>query len=226
MWQTLSQFYCSSQWRDFRRLLIAERLKDDGILYCEFSGKPLLNAYDIVLHHKQQLTPQNVNDYSVSLNPDNIMIVSQAAHNEIHSRFGYVNKKVYYVYGSPCSGKSTFVNNIKGNSDLIVDMGLIWQCITGEKYKKPNALKQNAFALRDCLMDQVKTRAGRWERAFIVTGGALKGERIRQIETLGAEPIFIDTPKDECLKRLTNSREKDVKLWTDYINQWWDTYQE
>ena len=112
MWFTsLAQFYCSEEWRQLRLQLIAERTnKVDGILYCQHSGKPLLNSFDIVAHHIVPLTMQNVNDYSISLNPENILLVSQRAHNEIHARFGYcAQRKVYIVHGAPCSGKSSFV---------------------------------------------------------------------------------------------------------------------
>lgn len=211
-------------------MLIAERTnKADGILYCEYSGQPIINSYDIVCHHKKPLTMANVNDYSVSLNPDNIMIVNQRSHNEIHKRFGYcAERKVYYVYGSPCSGKTTFVSNIKGNSDIVIDIDNIWECITGERYFKPAALKTNAFIIRDCLYDMVKTRAGKWERAFIITGGALKRERERQIDVFGAEPIFIDTDKETCLMRLaTDNRrtEQQRTEWRKYIEQWFSEYQ-
>lgn len=232
MFTSLSQFYNSPEWRGFRAGLINERTnKKDGVLYDEHDGKPLLKSYDIVLHHIKPLTMQNVNDFSVSLNPDNILIVSQKSHNEIHSRFGYcAERKVYFVYGAPCSGKTTFVNNIKGNSDLVVDMDNIWQCITGgERYNKPNALKANAFAVRDCLLDMVRTRAGKWERAWIITGGAAKGERTRQIALYGAESIYIDTDKAECLKRLygdCNRSETHKKEWEQYIEQWFRDYQE
>ena len=229
---TLSQFYNSTEWRRFRQLLIAERTnKDDGILYDEHSGRPLVKSYDIVLHHKTPLTMQNVNDYNVSLNPDNIMIVSQKSHNEIHARFGYcAERKVYYVYGSACAGKTTFVNSIKGNSDIVLDMDNIWQCITGgERYNKPNALKTNAFIMRDCMLDMIKTRAGKWERAFVIEGGAIKSERTRRIEMLGAEPIFIDTDKQTCLQRLasdTERTEEQKKQWKQYIEQWFSDYME
>lgn len=232
MFNSLSAFYNSTEWRSFRQQLINERTnKDDGVLYDEITGEPLLKAYDIVLHHIQPLTMANVNDYSISLNPKNIQIVSQKTHNELHARFGYVTqRKVYYVYGSPCSGKTTFVNSIKGNSDLVIDMDNIWQCITGgQRYEKPNALKTNAFAVRDCLMDMVKTRAGKWERAFIIEGGAVSGERTRKIELLGAEPIFIDTDKETCLKRLAtdNKRTPQQKQeWAKYIEQWFKDYTE
>ena len=231
MFTTLSEFYTSDLWRKFRKNLILERInKSDGLIYDEFSGKPILNTYDIVLHHIQPLTMQNVNDFTISLNPDNIMIVTHKSHNEIHKRFGYcTQRKVYYIYGAPCSGKNTFVNESKGNSDIIVDIDNIWECITGgERYYKPQALKTNAFIMRDCLLDMVKTRAGKWERAWIIEGGARKAERERRIKSLGAEPIFIDTDKETCLNRLANDekRIKYVDEWQGYIEQYFNEYQE
>ena len=230
MFTSLPQFYNSDEWRKFRLLLIAERTnKTDGVLYCEHSGKPLINSYDIVLHHIQPLTLQNVNDYSISLNPANIMIVSQRSHNEIHKRFGYcTERKVYLVYGSPCSGKTTFVNDIKGNSDLVIDMDNIWQCITGgARYEKPNALKTNAFIVRDALYDSVKTRAGKWERAFIIAGMPIKSERERLLSVLGAEPLFIDTDKETCLQRLATDKTRTQaqrQEWEQYINKWFEDF--
>ena len=139
-------------------------------------------------------------------------------------------RKVYYVYGAPCSGKTTFVNESKGMSDLVVDIDNIWQCVTGGKrYEKPNALKTNVFAIRDMLLDQVRTRAGKWEKAWIIEGGALKGVRMRQIELLQAEDIFIDTDKQTCLKRLASDNERtqeQKKEWTGYIESWFKDYQE
>lgn len=231
MFNSLSAFYNSDEWRKFRAGLIAKRTNpDDGVLYCEHSGKPLVNSFDIVAHHIKPLTMQNVNDYSVSLNPANIMLVSQTAHNEIHKRFGYcTERKVYYVYGAPCSGKTTFVNSVKGNSDIVVDMDNIWQCITGgARYEKPNALKTNAFMLRDCLYDAIKTRAGKWERAYIIAGGAVKGIREREIAAFGAEAIFIDTDKETCLKRLATDEKRTQAQkteWQKYITQWFNDYQ-
>lgn len=228
MFESLSAFYNSDTWRDFRAVLIQERTNpEDGILRDEITGEKLLKPYDIVAHHKTPLTMQNVNDYAVSLNPENILLISQSTHNREHARFGYTaQRKVYLVYGAPCSGKNTFVNGIKGNSDIVVDMDLIWHCITGgEEYKKPNALKTNAFIVRDCLLDMVKTRAGKWERAFIITGGARKGERERQIQALGAEPIFIDETCETCLARLASDEKRDKKEWTKYIEEWFSNYQ-
>ena len=229
MFTSLSQFYNSQEWRQLRQMLIAERTnKDDGILYCQHSGNPLLQSYDIVAHHIIPLTMQNVNDYSISLNPENIMLVSQQAHNEIHARFGYcAQRKVYIVHGAPCSGKSSFVDSIKGNSDLIIDIDNLWEAVTGKRYYKPNALKANVFAMRDALLETVKTRAGKWERCFIIEGLPYKAERERKRDVYGAELIYIDTDQETCLQRLQadDSRREYANEWRNYITDYFTRYQ-
>lgn len=232
MFTSLSQFYNSDAWRSFRLGVIDERTnKADGVLYCEHCGKPIVQTHDIVAHHKKPLTMANVNDYAISLNPANIDIVCQRSHNEIHNRFGYTaQRKVYIVYGAPCSGKTTFVNEVKGNSDLVVDMDNIWQSITGgERYFKPPALKTIAFAIRESLYDSVKTRAGKWERAYVIAGLPTRSERDRLCERLGAELIHIGTDKQTCLNRLASDPARTIeqkKEWQGYIDKYFDTFQE
>ena len=231
MFESLSAFYNSPEWKAVRADIIDKRRNPaDGLVYCEYSGEPMVNGYDIVAHHKTPLTLQNVNDYSISLNPENIMLVTHRAHNEIHRRFGHcTERKIYYVYGAPCSGKTTFVNGIKGNSDIVCDIDNIWQCITsGARYDKPNALKQNVFEVQRCILDMIKKRFGNWERAFVIDGGAFKTPRNNRINDLSAEPIFIDTDKETCLKRLANDHSRTAAQkaeWQKYIDKWFNEYQ-
>ena len=229
MFTSLAQFYNSQEWRQLRQMLIVERTNlDDGVLYCQHSGKPLLNSFDIVAHHIKPLTLHNVNDYAISLNPANILLVSQQAHNEIHARFGYcAQRKVYIVHGAPCSGKSSFVDSIKGNSDLIVDIDNLWEAVTGKRYYKPAALKAAVFAMRDALLETVKTRAGNWERCFIVEGLPYKAERERRTALYGAELIHIDTDQETCLQRLQadESRREYAGEWRKYIDDYFLRYQ-
>lgn len=231
MFASLAQFYNSDEWRATRAKIINDRSDEYGIVHCEYSGDPLNNSYDIIAHHKTPLTMDNVNDFSVSLNPSNIMLVSHKAHNEIHKRFGHsAGRKVYYVYGAPCSGKTTFVNSVKGNSDIVCDIDSIWQCITGgARYDKPNALKTNVFEVQRCILDMIKKRVGNWERAYIIDGGAAKTPRNNRINDLGAEPIFINTDKETCLQRLATDKNRTQAQrteWQKYINKWFDDFQE
>ena len=220
---TLDNFYKSTEWENLREVLINERIDADGNVICAHCGKPILKKYDMIGHHKTPLTEENVNDVTISLNPDNIDLVHHRCHNLIHEKFGYKRKEIYLVYGSPLSGKSTWVNDNMSQGDLIVDMDSIWQCISGcKRYVKPGRLNAVAFAMRDFLMEQVKIHNGKWNNAYIVGGFPLIAERERICRTLGAREIYIDTSKEECLRRLENAADgRDKAEWTKYIEDWW-----
>lgn len=227
---TLNNFYKSREWETFRQVIINDNTDSNGYVHCAMCGKPILKKYDLIIHHKIELTDDNVNDYNISLNPDNVMCVHFTCHNKIHERFGYGTggrvykpKQVYIVYGAPCAGKSTWVNEVATEKDLIVDMDSIYQCISNnDRYIKPDALRGVAFEIRDSLYNIIKYRSGRWQNAYIITGGARVGDRERLGARVGADDfIFIDTGRDECLER-ARGRGKE---WSDYINEWFDSYQ-
>lgn len=219
---TLDTFYQSKQWCKLVEQLKIERVNDQGQIICHHCGKPITKRYDCIGHHKIELTEDNVNDYQISLNPDNIILIHFRCHNQIHQRFdgsqrAYQN--VYLVYGSPCSGKSTWVREVASEDDLILDIDSIWDAISiGGKYNKRNKLKANVFGIRDCIIDQIRTRTGLWKDAYIIGGYPLRTDRDRLCDMLRAKPIHIDTSKDECIARAKDER------WISYINDWWDSF--
>ena len=223
---TLSSFYTSKEWARFRDIIISERMHDDGFVYDEYTGKPIVKRYDIILHHCNTfLTEENVNDVNVSLNPDNIMIVSHKSHNIIHDKFGYSQREVFIVYGAPCSGKTSWVKASMSPGDLVIDIDSIWQCVSGcDRYVKPNRLKSVVFKMRDCLLESVRYRFGKWNNAYVIGGYPLQSERERLASELGARLVFIDTDKDECIKRLEADSGRDTEEWTAYITDWFDRY--
>ncbi len=225
MFGSLYEFYHSDEWRTFRQIVIDERTHDDGFVYDEYTGKPIIKAYDIILHHKTELTEENVFDYNISLNPDNIMIVSHQSHNYIHDKFGRSSRMVYLVYGAPLSGKSTYVKDSMSDGDLVVDMDSIWQCVSGcDRYIKPNRLRSVVFRLRDDLLDMIKYRFGKWSNAYVIGGYPLQSERERLMQELGAREVFIDTSKEECIERLAADSERDTEEWLKYIDDWFEKF--
>ena len=107
-----------------------------------------------------------------------------------HRRFGH-RKQVYIVWGSPLSGKSTLVRELMQYGDIVLDMDRLWEAITMQPaYTKPNNVRFNVFALRDNLLDQIKTRYGQWYDAYIIGGYPDANERDRLAKTLGAELIY------------------------------------
>ena len=222
---TLQSFYRSRQWESLLRTLKLERVNEDGELICAHCGKPITRAYDCIGHHVIELTEQNVGDASVSLNPDNIMLIHHRCHNEIHNRFGYAAKKVYLVYGAPCSGKTSYVKENMRQGDLIVDIDSIWECISCcDRYVKPKVLKSIVFRMRDELYDMIRMRAGKWSTAWVIGGYPLTHERERLLDMLDAEPIFIDTSYDECIARLEKSNDRDKSQWKIFIDDWFEKF--
>lgn len=220
----LSDFYKSKEWINLLRVLRNERINSEGLIICEHCGKPIIHKYDCIGHHVKELTEQNVSNAEISLNPDNIILVHHSCHNKIHDRLGlsYI-KQVFLVYGSPLSGKSTYVRESMNYGDIIVDIDNIWECISGqERYIKPNRLKQNVFAIRDDLIRMIYMRSGKWLNAYVVGGYPLISERERLRKSLGAREIFIDTSKEECIRRFEKSNRP--KEYLEYIEEWWQKY--
>ena len=200
---SLFSFYRSKEWEQLRRQIILERTNEAGDTIDEVTGQVIVNKYDVILHHKTPLTEANVNDYSISLNPDNIQIVSHKTHNEIHKRFGSYTRHIYIVYGSPYAGKAEYVKSVALKDDLIIDIERIYNAINNERSPR---LLDNVMQIYRTLIDQVRTRNGRWVNAWIVRSFPLKGERERLAKDIGAELIFIDTPESECVKRADDKK--------------------
>jgi len=222
---SLYNFYRSKEWVNLLKLIRNERINSEGYIICEHCGKPIVKAYDCIGHHKIELTEENYTDYSISLNPDNIALVHHRCHNLIHNKLSYSQRQVYVVYGSPLSGKSTYVAEAMSEGDLIIDIDNIWQCVSGcDRYVKPPRLSSIVFSVRDKLLESVKFRQGKWLNAYVIGGYPFKAERDRLVDSLGAREIYIDTSKDECLKRLYACEDRDVKSWERYIDDWWLQY--
>lgn len=225
MFGSLYDFYHSNEWRTLTKTIKLDRTNDKGQIICEYCHKPIVKTYDCIGHHKVELTEDNVNDYQISLNPENIMLLHGSCHNRIHDKFGRSSRMVYLVYGSPLSGKSTYVKDSMSDGDLIIDMDSIWQCVSGcDRYQKPGRLKAVVFRIRDDLIDMVKYRFGKWSNAYIVGGYPLKSERERLMKELGAREVFIDTSKEECIERLAADQERDTEEWLKYIDDWFEKF--
>lgn len=211
-------FYQSKDWLRLRDVLINERTNEDGYVICQMCGQPILKKYDIIAHHIKELTEENYQDVSISLNPENIELIHFKCHNKEHQRFDGFCQRVYLVYGAPCSGKSTWVQENAYDDDLILDLDAIWEAVCKrDRHHKSNRLKANVFGIRDCIIEQVKLRRGMWRNAYIIGGYPLRSDRERLCEMLGAQEIFIDTPKDVCLSRAQDEN------WREFIEEWFET---
>ena len=222
----LQTFYASDAWRRFRMVIIVER----G-LRCEYCGQRVAKADELTLHHSPiELTPDNYHNLNIAMNRENVLLVHQGCHNAIHRRTASsknVSRGVYIIYGPPLAGKKTYVQQQLWQGDLIIDMDALYAALSGQPmYDKPEPLLLTVRAAHDRILDTVKTRYGRWDRAWIIGGYPDKYKREKLALDLGAELVFIQASKEQCLERLKwdPGRKHKEKEWTGYIAKWFQHY--
>lgn len=232
-------FYNSQVWSNCKQQVYENKKDENGIVYCEMCGKPLIKSFDprkndnrssIIYHHTIELTEQNYVDYNISANPSLIQILCFKCHNAVHNRFGggTPRKKVYIVYGPSCSGKTTWVKEQLGENDLVADIDDLWEYVSKKpRYIKPNTYKDLVFALWNEYLEQIKMRTGFWNNAYIITGEPLSSSRRTMADKYNAELIHIDTPKEKCLENLYNNPQgRDIKTYEGFITKYFDRFTE
>ena len=185
-----------------------------------------MNPARLIGHHKIQLDPQNILDVNIALNPQNIEIICKECHDEEHKRYRYGGThNVYLVYGAPCSGKSTWVNQTAERGDLLMDLDAIYCAISGcAMHDHPNNLNKTAYAVRDTILEQVRMRAGAWHDAYIMGGYPRKLQRESLAQRLGAELVYIEATPEEARARAMASRGALAVEWCGYIDKWFREY--
>lgn len=219
------KFYNSKEWRALRERLIVEA----HFLCAECGENYLKDSAQLVGHHITELTPANIQDVNIALNPANIKIICRRCHDKQHRRFECANERkrnVYIVYGSPCSGKNSYVNQVAQFGDLIVDLDAIYQAISGcQCHYHPNNLKRNAFDVRDCLIEQIRIRKGNWRDAYIIGGYPRKLQREQLAAKLGAELIYIETTRERAKLVALASRGTQGNEWCGFVDRWFDSFE-
>lgn len=232
---SLRAFYKSKQWDLCKKGIAGERMDAEGFIRCEVCNKRTKafipdaeadNRNALVYHHKIPLTIANVNNFDISLNPENIQCLCWKCHNEVHNRFTRPTRNVYLVVGAPCSGKTTFVRDNMTVGDIVYDLDSIWQAISGqERYVKPKGLYPFVDAIARELKAQIKMMNK--GTAWVIVGKEAASAKQRQdlaIE-LNAEIILIDTDKQTCLERLyENPNGRDVNMWRGFIEEYFDRF--
>lgn len=219
----IQTFYSSDLWRNFRQRLIQERGP-----YCEQCNELVTNTRELTAHHEIELTPDNVHDHMISLNPSLIKLLHHSCHNAIHNRFGAKRQRgVYLVYGPPLAGKKTFVKEQMMRGDIVVDMDRLYEALSFQpSYDKPDNLFSIVMGVHNLLLDNIKTRAGKWGNAWVIGGYPDRFKRERTAEMIGAELIFVSALEKECLARLDiDPTLQHIKSeWMKYIYKWFDQY--
>lgn len=189
------KLYASKSWQQCRD---AYKAYKHGI--CERCGAP-----GEEVHHKTYLTPANINDPEIVFGWNNLELLCRSCHIEEHEKrknlkHGRPAKEaelrvmfdeqgrpiprgqVCVVWGSPASGKTTYVREHMQHMDVIVDLDEILKCFTGLTNKRDD---QKSIAdylpamllIRDAVYKAVKEGLPGVRTTWIVAGLPRKSDR-------------------------------------------------
>lgn len=238
-------FYNSKAWQKCRAAYIAERITIDGGMCEKCHEQP-----GEELHHIKYITLNNITDSNITLNPDNLMWLCKDCHFKEHREAmfkQYLKKKrilvdgmwfddegmpheqkVKIVYGSPASGKSTYVRKHKDEYDMVVDVGEILETIgMCDKSNTSNNLLNIATGVREYLYTQIENKNVDCKTVWVIASLPNKKERTELAERLGAELIFIPASYETCIKQAEqDTKRRNKELQRIIIEKWFENYQE
>lgn len=217
-------FYNGTKWKQLREFILS---RDNYLCQDCYKNKVITGAEEV--HHILEISI----DWDRRYDEDNLISLCKKCHSRRHGRFqggSKKEKKVYIVYGAPLSGKTTYVINNKEDGDLVIDMDKLYQAITLlPLYNKPETVKANVFAIIDTLIDTIRRNIGDYNSAWIIGGYPIKRDREELAKGLKAELIYIDSNKEESLKRLKECKDYRKIMnfkWEQYIEEWFDKFEE
>ena len=134
---------------------------------------------------------------------------------------------VKIVWGSPASGKTTYVKEHMAPGDMVVDLDYIKQSISlADKTDASDNLLNVAMALRDKLYEMIRDRDVEGANVWVVAGLPKEEEREQLRRYLKAdEMVHMDATYDECITRAMNDEERrDKEKQVRIIDKWFDLF--
>lgn len=134
---------------------------------------------------------------------------------------------VEVVYGPPCSGKSTYVQDHMGENDVTYDYDRLIHAMTTQKARgtEKTAAHDIAIGIRGLIINRVKEETP-VSKAWIITRWPTEALK-EKLEGLSVTMKQMDADRKTCLDRLEADESREDKPgWRDIINQWFDEHGE
>ena len=132
---------------------------------------------------------------------------------------------VKLVYGPPCGGKSTYVQNNADNEDIIYDGDEILSVITLQKVHSVIE-SEIRFVASDIRYNLLESASNRNVETFWLIASYQTESVLKLIENFQYEKIFINATMQECLDRLENDETRpDKEKWKEIIQKWFEKYE-
>ncbi|MDD7813679.1 hypothetical protein PP713_14005 [Mycobacterium sp. CSUR Q5927] len=126
--------------------------------------------------------------------------------------------RITVVLGPPCAGKSTYVEQNRTSTDVVVDFDKLAVALGATmSHDQPADIKNATFAARRAVIDHLLSRSNAY--AWIIHS-APKPEWMQRYAEAGANVIKLDPGIDVCLARATDDERPQRTV--DSIHEWYD----
>lgn len=114
------------------------------------------------------------------------------------------SKEIICVFGSPCSGKTTFVRQMAQKGDLIIDHDDLYMAIsTLDRYERHPGIRDAVLEMKKTLLDFIRERKGYWSRAWVIDTAHSSAGRKQLMDLVGADRgVIIYADRATCLERM------------------------
>lgn len=128
---------------------------------------------------------------------------------------------VYLVCGAPASGKTTYVKQHYEPGDFVFDMDVLRQAL-GAPEKTADCFQNLLLAVRRVIYQHIACNSITAKNVWVISGLPDKRLREETAKFLKAKIIFMETSKEECLRRAMNDperidKEKQIKIIEGYF---------
>lgn len=226
-------FYASKEWRKLSRLYMESKH-----YLCERCG-----GVGSICHHRQYITPHNINDPSITLNMDNLECLCQDCHNREHTKRNTDNDsfdfdqsgnivrsaKTFIVCGAPGSGKTTYVMENKSSNDIVFDMDYICSALVyaNNVHDKHDCAIDAAMFLRDAFYDYIEQKRLKRGKAWIITAAADMAMLNLLAYRLDADIIMMNATLDDCIRNINQDPARTNKMFhIQLARKWYKAHEE
>ena len=102
-----NRFYHSKKWKEIRAFVLTR-----DFYLCQVCKIPNCNT----VHHIKELTPMNIDDPNISVNPSNLITVCKRCHDLIHDRYKQSEDTQRYTFDEegnviPCDAQAATLSS-------------------------------------------------------------------------------------------------------------------
>jgi HK97 family phage prohead protease len=128
-------------------------------------------------------------------------------------------RKVTLVWGPPCGGKSTFVQEHAQRGDIVLDRDSIYQALSiSQRYENHPELADLVSQTWDQLLRSIPDQAS---DTWIISSSPQRSQR-QELEHLTTEAQFVFADMATCTQRAKQAR---PETWNDHISNWFANFE-